>query len=134
VSSDEEKDEDDEEEGESEMDQDDIDGDDEGSEEGENELVSDEEEEVKAPEPVKKQKVEMEYKVTKAPANEFLIKREATLITILKKSFKERTIIFSNEKIQCTRLMALLTIYGLKCAEVHGNLKQEDRLKAVHDF
>lgn len=54
-------------------------------------------------------------------ADQYLAKREATLISILSKSFKSRVIIFANEKAQCTRLMALLTIFGLKAAEIHSN-------------
>lgn len=60
--------------------------------------------------------------------------REATLIALIKKSFKHRVIIFSNEKVQCTRLHALLTIYGFSAAEVHGNMDQAERLQAVEDF
>lgn len=106
--------EDDEEEGESDQ---------EDKEDG-SELVSDDEEagaEIKKPVP--KPRKQVEYAVKKTPPNEYLVKREATLLAILKRSFKERVIIFANEKIQCTRLNALLTIFGLKCAEVHGNLK-----------
>lgn len=57
----------------------------------------------------------------RTPADQFLAKREATLISILSKSFKSRVIIFANEKAQCTRLMALLTIFGFKAAEIHSN-------------
>ena len=95
------------------------------------ELVSDDEEGLggdSGKKPAAKPRTQVEYAVKKTPPNEYLVKREATLISILKRSFKDRVIIFANEKIQCTRLNALLTIFGLKCAEVHGNLKQADRL------
>lgn len=63
-----------------------------------------------------------------------MAKREATLIAILKRSFKSRVIIFANEKVQCTRLMALLTMFGFKAAEVHSNKTQQERLKAIELF
>jgi len=75
-----------------------------------------------------------DFVVKDAPLDEYLIKREATLIALLKRSFKSRVIVFVNEKVQATRLMALMTMYGFKAAEVHGNLTQEDRLKSVEAF
>jgi superfamily II DNA/RNA helicase len=75
-----------------------------------------------------------DFVVKDAPLDEYLIKREATLIALLKRSFKSRVIIFVNEKVQATRLMALMTMYGFKAAEVHGNLSQEERLKSVEAF
>lgn len=60
------------------------------------------------------QKPKVQYQVKKIPPNEYLIKREATLIAILKRSFKKRVIIFCNEKLQCTRLLSLLTMYGFR--------------------
>ena len=74
------------------------------------------------------------YTVKKVPPNEYLIKRESTLLAILKRSFKTRVIIFCNEKIQCTRLLALLTMYGFKAVECHGNMDQVQRLEAVEKF
>ena len=88
---------------------------------GDDEYVSDEDMHKKKAEP--KEKKEQEYKISVAPVNEHLIKREATLIALLKRSYKNRVIIFSNEKVQCTRLAALLTVYGFKTAECHGNLE-----------
>ena len=75
-----------------------------------------------------------DFVVRDAPLDEYLIKREATLIALLKRSFRSRVIIFVNEKVQATRVMALMTMYGFKAAEVHGNLTQEDRLKSVEAF
>lgn len=104
----------------------------EDGEEDDDDLVSDEDQ-VKAPEP-KKPKPERKYTVKLGPADEYLIKREATLISLLRRSFNERVIIFCNEKIQCTRLMALMTMYGFKAAEVHGNMEQKDRLFSIEAF
>ena len=88
------------------------------NEENEDEFVSDQEEEPPVPQP----RSEPEYKTKLASQNEHLIMREATLIALIKKSFRNRVIIFSNEKVQCTRLHALLTIYGFSAAECHGNM------------
>lgn len=92
----------------------------EGSEEGEQEISENE--------------PRVNYQVKKIPPNEYLIKREATLIAILKRSFKKRVIIFCNEKLQCTRLLALLTMYGFRAQECHGNMDQQQRLQAVENF
>jgi ATP-dependent RNA helicase DDX27 len=106
---------------------------DEEMEEELDEFVSDEEKDTKKSD-APKVREEPEYKVKQAPQNEHLIMREATLIALIKKSFRNRVIIFSNEKVQCTRLHALLTIYGFSAAEVHGNMDQAERLQAVEDF
>jgi superfamily II DNA/RNA helicase len=100
------------------------------NEENEDEFVSDQEAE--APKPYVRP--EPEYKTKLASQNEHLIMREATLIALIKKSFRHRVIIFSNEKVQCTRLHALLTIYGFTAAECHGNMTQPERLQSVEDF
>jgi len=71
----------------------------------------------------REKKKDAQFTVNKLPPNEYLIKREATLIAILKRSFKTRVIVFCNEKIQCTRLLALLTMYGFKVTECHGNME-----------
>ena len=74
------------------------------------------------------------YALQKAVPNEYLIKREATLISILNRTYKNRVIIFCNEKIQCTRLLALLSMFGFKAVECHGNMEQNERLEAVEQF
>ena len=65
------------------------------NEENEDEFVSDQEEEPPVPQP----RPEPEYKTKLASQNEHLIMREATLIALIKKSFRNRVIIFSNEKV-----------------------------------
>lgn len=40
-----------------------------------------------------------DFVIKEAPLDEYLIKREATLIALLKRSFKTRVIIFANEKV-----------------------------------
>ena len=63
-----------------------------------------------------------------------LVRRESTLLLLCLKAFKKRVIIFFNEKKQCSRVHALFAFFGLKSAEVHGDLPQEDRLGNVEKF
>ena len=84
--------------------------------------------------PAQPTKPGMKFVPQKTSADQHLAKREATLLAILKRSFKSRVIIFANEKAQCNRLMALLTMYGFKAAEVHSNKTQAERLKAIELF
>lgn len=98
--------------------------DEDGEEEGEESMSEHEEEEKPKP----------DYVVRKAAPNEYLIKRESTLVAILQRSFKSRIIIFCNEKLQCSRLFALLTMYGFNACEAHGNMTQGERLQAVEKF
>ena len=39
------------------------------------------------------------FEAKNTPPDEYLIKRESTLLAILKRSFKNRVIIFANEKV-----------------------------------
>ena len=64
----------------------------------------------------------------------FLVRREATLILLAKKGFNKRTIVFFNEKKQCTRAMILFTMFGLKAVEVHGNMTQQERMEGIELF
>lgn len=52
----------------------------------------------------------------------FLVRREASLILLAKKAFNKRTIVFFNEKKQCSRALILFTMFGLRAVEVHGNM------------
>ena len=48
----------------------------------------------------------------------FLVRRESTLLLLVLKSFRERVIIFCNEKKQCNRLHTLFSMFGLKAVQV----------------
>lgn len=54
-----------------------------------------------------------------------LVRRESTLVLLCLKAFKQRVIIFFNEKKQCGRVHSLFAFFGLKAVEVHGDLSQE---------
>ena len=116
---------------EQEMDIDDLDD---LGEEGEAEMVSMEGDEEAQPVPTKKPRKQTELKAKPNKVDEPLAKREASLLTILNKSFRKRVIIFCNHKAQCTRLAVLLSSYGLRVAEVHSNISQTQRMRSVEQF
>ncbi|CAD8212040.1 unnamed protein product [Paramecium octaurelia] len=60
--------------------------------------------------------------------------REATLITLLKTKFKEKTIIFVKTKHDCHRLAIVLGFLDMSSCELHGNLSQQQRIQAYEDF
>jgi ATP-dependent RNA helicase DDX27 len=62
------------------------------------------------------------------------INREGMLLALLTRTFVTRTIVFFDTKIKAHRLMILCGLCGIKCAELHGNLTQTQRLQALEDF
>lgn len=58
----------------------------------------------------------------KYTVDSFIVRREATLLTLVKRAFHNRVIVFFNEKKQCTRAHILFAVFGLKSAEIHGNM------------
>ena len=80
--------------------------------------------------------VEEEYEdlFDKYTIDPFLVRREATLLTLVKRGFHKRVIIFFNEKKQCQRAHILFAVFGLKSAEIHGNMSQTDRMEAIEKF
>lgn len=64
----------------------------------------------------------------------FLVRREATLLTLVKRGFRERCIVFFNEKKQCQRAHILFAVFGLRSAEIHGNMSQTERMEAIEKF
>ena len=60
--------------------------------------------------------------------------REALLLALCKRSFKDRTIVFAREKRRCHRLRILFGLAGLKAEELHGNLTQAQRLDSLEAF
>jgi ATP-dependent RNA helicase DDX27 len=52
----------------------------------------------------------------------------------VKRAFHQRVIVFFNEKKQCQRAHILFAIFGLKSAEVHGNMSQTERMAAIEKF
>jgi superfamily II DNA or RNA helicase len=75
-----------------------------------------------------------EIVIKEIPADPYLIRREATLLNMVLRHFKKRVIVFFNEKIQCHRMLILFKIFGLKAAQVQGNLTQGERMQAIEAF
>lgn len=64
----------------------------------------------------------------------FLVRREATLLTLVKRGFHKRVIVFFNEKKQCQRAHILFAVFGLKAAQIHGNMSQTERMESIEKF
>lgn len=60
--------------------------------------------------------------------------RESIVLSLVLKTFNKKTIIFLNKKSECHRLFVLFTLFGLRAAEVHGNLSQKQRMESVERF
>jgi segregation and condensation protein B len=70
----------------------------------------------------KKKKKNNSFEIKELPPDPYLIRREATLLNLVLKSFKKRVIVFFNEKVQCHRMLLLFKIFKLNAVEVNGNL------------
>jgi len=62
------------------------------------------------------------------------VNREGMLLALLTRTFKSRTIVFFDTKVAAHRLMIVCGLCGIKCAEMHGNLTQVQRLEALEAF
>ena len=62
------------------------------------------------------------------------INREAMLLSLLTRTFTGKVIVFFDTKVKAHRLMILCGLCGMACAELHGNLTQQQRLEALEKF
>ena len=62
------------------------------------------------------------------------VNREAMLLALLTRTFQSETIVFFDTKAKAHRMMILCGLCGIKCAELHGNLTQAQRLEALEQF
>jgi ATP-dependent RNA helicase DDX27 len=60
--------------------------------------------------------------------------RDAVLISLCKRTFKKRTIIFFEQKWMAHRMKLIFGLLNLKAAELHGDLTQSMRLEAMQKF
>ncbi|GBG28354.1 ATP-dependent RNA helicase DRS1 [Hondaea fermentalgiana] len=60
--------------------------------------------------------------------------REAMLLALCKRSFTSKVIIFFRAKVRTHRFGILFGLFGLKAAELHGNLTQRQRLESLQQF
>ncbi|KAJ3509447.1 hypothetical protein NLJ89_g5219 [Agrocybe chaxingu] len=60
--------------------------------------------------------------------------RSALLVSLCKRTFKNKVIIFVRSKKLAHQMRIVFGLVGMKCEELHGDLTQEQRLKALHAF
>ncbi|KAF8642276.1 hypothetical protein AX16_009549 [Volvariella volvacea WC 439] len=60
--------------------------------------------------------------------------RSAILVTLCKKSFKSRVIVFLRSKKLAHQMRIVFGLLGMKAGELHGDLSQEQRLAALQAF
>ncbi|TXT15558.1 hypothetical protein VHUM_00061 [Vanrija humicola] len=60
--------------------------------------------------------------------------RSPSLLTLCQRTVRERCIIFFRSKALAHQMRVVFGLFGLKAAELHGNLTQEQRLVALNDF
>ncbi|KAI0651840.1 DEAD-domain-containing protein [Trametes meyenii] len=60
--------------------------------------------------------------------------RSALLAALCKRTFKSRVIIFYRSKKLAHQMRIVFSLLGMKCDELHGDLSQEQRLKALQQF
>ncbi|KIK71025.1 hypothetical protein GYMLUDRAFT_235410 [Collybiopsis luxurians FD-317 M1] len=60
--------------------------------------------------------------------------RSAILVTLCKRTFKSNVIVFLRSKKLAHQMRIIFSLLGLKCGELHGDLTQEQRLKALQEF
>ncbi|KAJ5883312.1 ATP-dependent RNA helicase drs1 [Penicillium subrubescens] len=61
-------------------------------------------------------------------------KRLGYLLYLCKEIYTERVIIFFRQKKEAHRVRVIFGLLGLKAAELHGSLSQEQRIKSVENF
>jgi ATP-dependent RNA helicase DDX27 len=60
--------------------------------------------------------------------------KDATLFSLVTRVYKTRTIVFFRQKVTAHRFKILFGLTDLRCAELHGNLTQAQRLEALDLF
>ena len=76
----------------------------------------------------------LEQEFVRVRASNEGVNREAMLLALLTRTFTSRTIVFFDTKVDAHRLMIICGLCGIKCAELHGNLTQVQRLEALENF
>ncbi|KAK7694635.1 nucleolar DEAD-box protein required for synthesis of 60S ribosomal subunit [Cerrena zonata] len=60
--------------------------------------------------------------------------RSALLVSLCKRSFKSGVLVFLRSKKLAHQMRIVFSLLGMKCGELHGDLSQEQRLTALHQF
>ena len=59
---------------------------------------------------------------------------DAMLLSLLTRNFPKETIVFCEKKAEAHNLHIMLGLLGIQSAELHGNLNQTQRLRALDKF
>ena len=62
------------------------------------------------------------------------VNREAMLLALLTRTYTKAVIIFLDTKRQAHRMTIICGLCGMKCAELHGDLTQVERLRSLERF
>eukprot|EP00624_Nannochloropsis_granulata_P004672 evm.model.NODE_33595_length_12468_cov_18.881296.1 len=60
--------------------------------------------------------------------------RHAILLALVARTFKQRTLVFCNTKVDAHRVRLVFELSGVKAVELHGNLRQCERLESLSKF
>eukprot|EP00871_Galdieria_phlegrea_P002451 jgi/Galph1/3206/GphlegSOOS_G1848.1 len=82
------------------------------------------------------------YEVSKTLEQEFVMlsndikdeRRTAILLSLCKRTFTERVIIFFSKKSTAHRVFVIFDILGIAAVELHGSLTQKERIEALDKF
>ena len=70
----------------------------------------------------------------KSSAEAEMREREAVVLALCQRSFKQRVLVFCQSKEECHRLLLLFSFFQLRAAELQGNLTQAQRMEALEQF
>lgn len=73
----------------------------------------------------------LEQEFVKAPGEAY---REAVLMSLVTRNYKERVIVFCATRSSAHRLAIVFGLCGLKFTEIHGNLSQAERVDGLQQF
>ena len=76
----------------------------------------------------------VKIKPSSASSQDHTSMKQAVLLALASRTFKTRTIVFFKQKVTAHRMKILFGLAKLKCAELHGNLTQAQRLAALDFF
>jgi ATP-dependent RNA helicase DDX27 len=76
----------------------------------------------------------LEQEFVRIQSNNEGVNRQGILMALLARTFSKQTIVFFDTKVVAHKMMILCGLCGISCAELHGNLTQQQRLQALEDF
>lgn len=79
-------------------------------------------------------RLKLTHYFVRLPETDNIVDRDAYILSLCLKHFKERTIVFFNEKRVCHRMMIIFRFFGLSATEIHGDMNQRQRMESVESF